>query len=86
MTQERMRAETASLQQRRADQKKHWLRWGLMSHLVAIVLCVVLWIRLAFTGADSARPMILIVLTFVYFGSAFATAAQSPVPRWFRSR
>ena len=57
-----------------------------MSHLVAIVLCVVLWIKLALTGADSARPMILIVLTFVYFGSAFATAGRSHTPRWFRSR
>jgi hypothetical protein len=79
-------AEIARLQQQQADQKKHWLRWGLASNAVAVTLCAVVLIKVALTGADPAPPMIFIVLTFIFFGSAFTTAARPPALRWFRSR
>ena len=79
-------AEIARLQQQQADQKKHWLRWGLASNAVAVALCAVVLIKVALTGADPAPPMIFIVLTFMFFGSAFTTAARPLALPWFRSR
>jgi uncharacterized RDD family membrane protein YckC len=86
MTPLQMEAEIASLQQQQAEQKKHWLRWGLASYAIGIALCVAVLIRVALTGADPAPPMIFIVLTFIYFGSAFTMAGRSPALRRFRSR
>jgi uncharacterized RDD family membrane protein YckC len=86
MTPLQMEAEIARLQQQQADQKKHWLRWGLASYAIGIALCVAVLIRVALTGADPAPPIIFIVLTFIYFGSAFTTAGRSPALRRFRSR
>jgi hypothetical protein len=61
MTPLQMEAEIASLQQQQAEQKKHWLRWGLASYAIGIALCVAVLIRVALTGADPAPPMIFIV-------------------------
>jgi hypothetical protein len=78
-------AEIAILRQQHLALRKLWLRWGLASYAVAIALCVAVLIRVAMIGNDPPPPMIFIVLTYVFLGFAFVTAARSlPLPRFQR--
>jgi len=76
MTLEQLETEIATLRQQQDSQKKHWLRWGLASNAASLVLCAAVLLKVALTGDDPPSPMIFIVLTLLFVGLAFMTAAR----------
>ncbi len=76
MTLEQLETEIATLRRQQDSQKKHWLRWGLASNAGSLVLCAVVLLKVALTGDDPPSPMIFIVLTLLFVGLAFITAAR----------
>ncbi len=86
MTSQGMNAEIEMLRLQQADHRKHWRRFGLASHAVAVALCIVVLIRMAATGGDPPSPMVFIVLTYLYLGFAFTAAARPRAFRWLPRR
>jgi len=76
MTLEQLEAEVATLRRQQDNQKKHWLRWGLASNAVSLMLCTAVLLKVALTGNDPPPPMIFIVLTLLFVGLAFITAGR----------
>ncbi len=76
MTLQQLEAEIATLRRQRGDQQKHWLRWGLASNAVGVILCAAVLLRVALTGDDPPSPTIFIVLTLLFIGLAFITAGR----------
>jgi hypothetical protein len=81
MTPERMEAEIESLRQQQIRQKKLWLRWGLASNAIGLLLCAAVLLKVALTGDDPPPPMIFIVLTYLFVGLVFITAGRAPAER-----
>jgi hypothetical protein len=77
---EQMQAEIENLRLWQEAQKKHWLRWGLASNAVSLVLCAVVLLKVALTGNDPPPPMIFIQLMLIFMGLAFMTAGRPFVP------
>jgi hypothetical protein len=76
MTLEQLETEIATLRRQQDAQKKHWLRWGLASNAVGLLLCAVVLLKVALTGDDPPPPMTFIVLTLLFVGLAFITAGR----------
>lgn len=76
MTAPEMNAEIEVLRLERAAQRKHWRRWGFASNAIAVLLCAASLIKVAVTGDDPPAPMIFIVLTYIFLGLVFITAAK----------